>query len=319
MKPLGTALCIGSLCLVAMAGCDGGQATNHHGLDTTGLKARSLSRSGGIPSPLSGVCSTPTTYALDLGSSVLSWSYCDSADGTSAGYFLNQGSRMLPGPEMVAVNLVLANQLSTDTSKSCPADFPELLLTLTYADHTATYLDDLYSSCPQVTGRRTSYINGLLNLVLLLDDDSRHEGVSANFDVLSFYIGTIPSQNPSLMANCGSQVDSQYDIDASTQQLSWSLCRSPTPGAALATVTGTRTLTDAEYAGIRSGLATLVLGASGDCTTVRANKWLYLTQGRTTRYLNSDVGACSRSPTPPFVVGLDAFAQNMAALVGSTN
>jgi hypothetical protein len=298
-----------------VVGYDGSQATDHHGLDLTGLKTLSLSQSGASRGTLSSVCSNPTTYAVDLGSNVLSWSYCDSVDGSPEGYFVNQGSRTLSGPEMRAVNMVLTNQLSTDTTNPRGGGSDAILiLTLTYADRTATYRDDFYSGWPNVAASDGPFINGLLNLILLFTDYDRYEAVSTDFDTLSFYIGTMPSQDPSRTVNCESQVDSKYDIDASTQQLSWSLCRSPTPGDAFATVTGSRALTVAEYANIRSELAALVLGASGDCTTVRANKWLHLTQGHTTRYLNSDVGACSRYGTPPYVVGLDALAQTMAAL-----
>ena len=128
----------------------------------------------------------------------------------------------------------------------------------------------------------------------------------------------MPSNDLGWMVTCTWYVESMYSIEASTRQLSWTLCRSPAPGAAGATTTGSRIMSDADLAGVRAGLVGLVLGASGDCATARSDKWVSMYRPEFVSF-NNDIGACSGEFTdPPFVIGLDALVQTVAALAGIT-
>ena len=362
MKANGIAFCLGSVYLGILAGCsssrmdvspgespdaapdgtptspiNGGSDSAHdvladsakaapRRLDLTGLAALSISISGGMPSPRSIACATPTTYAVDLGSQNLSWTFCDDVVGSPNSYFVNQGSRTLSTEEMRALNMVLANHLTTDYANTCGADKPSEKLTLTFADHTESYWDDFYAGCPSgTTGQSSAYIHGMDTLIALLGGAAELATVPTDFDTLDFYVQSVSSQDTNSWTNCQMYADSEYTIEAATHTLSWSLCRSPSPGAAFAAITGSLSLSDADFGNIVAGLANLVSGASGDCTTVRPDISLSMYRGHSTVAFSSDVAACSsdldhdlRQP-PPYLIGLDGLILSVAKLAEPTS
>jgi hypothetical protein len=290
-------------------------ADSAHGLDPAGLDALSISIAGGMPSPASKACPDPTTYAVEMASSQLSWRYCARVAGSTDSYAINQGARTLSAAEMRALDMVLANVLTTNIGKTCGYDKPSETLTLTYADHTATYLDDFYAGCSSGTSGK-SFIHGLDTLIALLNGAARYAAVPTEFDLLSLYVQSMQSLDQSQRGDCQLYAQSQYSIDAAARQLSWSLCRPPTPGATPTTVSGSRDLSDAELGAIRAGLAALAPGASGDCGAARSDTWVALNIGLDYAQFSSDVAACSpdRYGSAPYVIGLDAFAEAVAKL-----
>jgi hypothetical protein len=332
MKLPRTGLWLSCLCSIGLLGCGesqndagsdglGTKQTNPHGLSVTGLQSLSVSLGYGFTGV---VCSEPVSYALDVGSKQLAWTRCD---WIANGPQLSRGSRTLSDAELRAVTMVMTNHLSTDYTVSCGADKGDESLTLSHADHTATYWDDFYSGCSGEPEKGRAYISGLGDLIVLLAGASQNQTVPTDFASLTFYVAPMPSKDLSAMSGCQSmieqQAESQYDVDANTHQLSWSLCRSPTPGAAFVTLSGSRILSDAEYASVRTGLATLVLGANGDCTTARPEKQLRTTVSASSQFFTSDVAACVQNPnlypppwSPPYIIGLDALIDTVAQLAG---
>ena len=290
---------------------DVGELADAAGLDTAGLKSLTVSMSGGM-----GGCAS-SSYVLDFASKVLAWSFCgtDASPGSA-------GSQLLSDSEMREVNMILTNILSTKIELVCGADKADELLTLTYADHSAKYRDDFYSGCPHAPMDGIPYIKNLDTLLGLFSWIDKFRTVPTDFDSATFGIDPMSrDESNKMVAGCGSDTQS-YKITAASRELSWTLCRSPSPGAAFAPIQGSRTLTAAEFSSIGAGLATLVLGASGDCTTVRAPKRLDLigsyssTQGYA--QFGSDVSACPADwhDTPPFVIGLDAVVETVGNLAG---
>jgi hypothetical protein len=291
---------------------DVGESADAAGLDTAGLKSLTVNMSGGM-----GGCAS-SSYVLDFASKVLAWSFCgtDASPGSA-------GSQLLSDSEMREVNMILTNVLSTKIELGCGADKADEMLTLTYADHSAKYRDDFYSGCPRGPKDGIPYIKNLDTLLGLFWWIDKFRTVPTNFDTATFDIDPMSrDESDKMVAGCQSNTQS-YKVTAATRELSWTLCRSPSPGAAFATIKGSRTLTAAEFSSIGAGLATLVLGASGDCTTVRAPMHLYLngSYSSTQDYaqFGSDVGACPADwhDTPPFVIGLDAVVQTVGDLAGA--
>jgi hypothetical protein len=332
MKPSTIAFCFVVLGSAGLVGCGESHSTldpdpppvvapaNPYGLELAGLESLSVSVTGGMPTPSSQACGgNHADYAVDLGAKQLAWSTCDMATDGSGTYFVNQGSRTLSAAELRAVNLVLENHLSLSHSTTCGFDAPDETLTLTFASHTDTYWDDYYAGCQYASQSGRTYISGLSTLVRLLAGASQYASVPRDFETLELIVEPYPSSDLSWMETCDSYDESKYALDASTQQLRWALCRSPARGVAYATVTGSRILSETEFATVRAGLGALVLGADGDCATVRADKWISLSREGNTASFGSDVGACSpsRGGIPPFVVGLDVFAQTVASLAAN--
>jgi formylglycine-generating enzyme len=289
--------------------------TTTHGIDLVGLKALSIKVSGGMPRPGGDTCPDPLQYALDFATKVLTWSDCvfTSTGGPSNGQ-PNVGSRTLSDPEMTAVNLVLGG-LSTDITKTCGADKPDEVLTLTFANGSATYVDDFYSGC---TGRTVSgtYIHYLDRLISLVSAATRLSTIPAPFDEFHLSVFPMPSSDLSWLVPCASSAEADYGVTAATQELSWWRCLSPTAGEPYARVPGSRVLSAAEFASVAAGYSALVLGASGDCTTARAAKMLTTSVGANSTSFSSDVAACSPqgSGSPPFLIGLDALAATVTNL-----
>lgn len=294
-------------------------------LDLTGLTALSISISGGMPSPMSIACATPTAYAVDLPSQTLSWTYCDDVPGSTNSYFVNQGSRTLSTQELRALNMVLANHLTTDYRKTCGFDKPRETLTLTFAGRIESYSDDFYAGCASgTTGQPPVYIHGMDSLIALLGSAAEMATFPTEFDTLDLLVQAASPQNPNPWTQCEMHADSQYTIEAATHTLKWSLCRSPSPGAAFAPVTGSLNLSDADFGNIVAGLGKLVPGASGDCTTVRPDISLSMYREHRTRSFNSDAAACSSDSDydlmhpPPYAIGLEALAATVAKLAEPT-
>jgi hypothetical protein len=315
---------LGALC-TSVIGC--GEASpddpssNPHPLNLAGLNALAVQISGGMPNPYTKDCPV-TSYAVELTSQELSSSYCALVPGSTNKYSPMQGSRLLSDAEMRAVNMVLANQLSTKASDNCGADKPDEELTLTYADHTATYWDDFYAGCPTTVPTGKTYIRGLDGLIMVLAGSSVYETFPTDFVTARFFVDPPAGKDLSARAACASYEDAEYSINASTQELSWQMCQTTSPGAAYATVSGSRILSNAEYASVLAGMGTLVLGASGDCSESRHLKSLEIdgTSGFVT--FNNDVAACTaqaEARVAPFVVGLDALIDVVAGLAGTTN
>jgi len=285
------------------------------GIELVGSTGFRVNVSGGMPTPMS-ACSSSTSFALDFASKLLSWSYCDEVAGSTNSYFVNQSSRTLSDAEMKEVSMVLANQLSLSNSKSCGEDKANEVLTMVFPDHTTNYWDDFYAGCQGVQSSGNIYIYGLDGLIYYLWSAARYATVPTEFDTLDVSVQPMPSPDLSWMATCDSYSESEYKVVASTRELSWSLCRATTPGAAFASVAGSRILTDAELASVSAGLAALVLGASGECTTARPDISVSIYLGTDEALFSSDVGACTTNRmSPPYVVGLDSLSAILAGLV----
>jgi hypothetical protein len=358
MKPTGLAICVGSVFLGMLAGCsssrmdvtprkgpdaapdstatspsnggpdsapdvqaDSGKVVPRR-LNLTGLTALSIDISGGMPSPRSIACATPTTYAVDLPSQTLSWTFCDDVPGSTNSYLVNRGSRPLSTDEMRALNMVLANHLTPDYRKTCGSDKASEKLTLTFADHTDTYWDDFYAGCSSDTAKQ--YIHNMDTLISFLGDAAKVATVPTEFETLEIDVQRSSPQTPHTWTDCQLYYDSQYTIDSATRTLKWSLCRSSSPGAAFTPVTGSLSLSAADFGNIVAGLGKLVLGASGDCTTVRPDVTLSVYRDQHTTLFRSDVSACAsdfdQEPLypPHYVIGLDALAATVAKLAEPT-
>jgi hypothetical protein len=302
---------------------DSGKAAPHR-LDLIGLAALSITINGGMPSPRSIACATPTTYAVDIASQTLSWTFCDDVPGSTDSYFVNRGSRALSSEEMLALSLVLSNHLTTDYRKTCGADKPSETLTLTFADRTESYSDDFYAGCTSDTGKSPTYIHGMDSLISLLGTAAAVATVPTEFDTLNLYVVSPSSGTTNSWTQCQMYADSQYTLETATHTLSWSLCRSSSSGAAFAPVTGSLSLSDADFGNIVAGLAKLVLGASGDCTAARPGIDLSMYHDHRSMGFRSDAAACSSDADydlmhpPPYVIGLDALAATVAKLAEPT-
>lgn len=288
-------------------------------LDLHGLTGLTVTTSGGMPGPTRDACSSDNknVFTLDLQTHVFTWEHCAIDASTSAAVRTTE-SHAVTDLEVTAALLMLA-RVSTEHGTGCGLDKSVDTLDLRFGDRVELYQDDFYACQAPQAGR--TFVQGIDGIVTWLWGVANYPQLPGDFS--EFWIITLDpatyASEPALAdanAACGYDIDLKYTVTAATRQLAWSSCVSPDGVIGHQLVTGSRLLSESEFAQVLQAWARFELGATGACSTPRPTRLLSVTTSSGTfESFENDYGACgSSSHANVFVVGLDELAAQLELL-----